>query len=585
MEYKTYPEFSSHYPLLLTTFMKRPVQLYPDQIGVVYRNHISGEYFRFTWMQWYRRTSQLAHLLENKFGVKAGRPGEPGDRIGTMALNTHRHLELYYAVPCIGATLHPINVRLSSEHIIYTIRHAQDKIIFVDDVILPLVEGIYEHIKDVVDMFVYMSDKPGLPETRIKNIVAYETLLAEQPEQYDWPYLSEDVNATLCYTTGTTGQPKGATFTHRQLYLNTLHIMAMPSITNTPTYDVAAGVGANLGENAVPMFNTPMFHIHGWGAPFFCVYGAQKIVLPGTFTVQGFCELVDREKVTAVGIVPTIAAMLLDYPDLKKYDLSSLVRIGVGGGALPLGLKLKLEKMMPNFRVASGYGMTETAPTTVTSFVKKHMVDWDKQKIDEVMVKTGLPVPGIEVEVVDENGKPVPRDGQAVGEIVVRGPWVTEQYFRNPEKTAEVWYDGWFHTGDIANVDAEGFIVIADRLKDVIRSGAEMVPTVLLENLIAMADFVLEATVVGVPDPIWGEKPLALVHIRPGYQATEEDVIAFLSEHGVATGKITQWMLPKLVALTSEIPKTSVGKYNKKLVRDHLDNFLSIAKDMSHHHE
>lgn len=584
MEHRTYPEFSSHYPLLLTTLMKRPVSLYPDQIGVVYRNHVTGSYSRFTWKQWHGRVAQLAHALEKKLGIKAGTAGEPGDRVGTMALNTHRHLELYYGVPCIGATLHPINVRLSPEHVIYTIRHAQDKVIFIDDAVMPLLEGIYDHIKDVVQTFVYMSDQPGMPETRIKNIVAYESLIADQPDQYDWPYLSEDVNATLCYTTGTTGQPKGATFTHRQLYLQTLHIMAMQAVANTPNYDVEGGLGVRLGENAVPMLNTPMYHIHGWGAPFITVFNAQKIVLPGTFTVQGFCELVEREKVTSVGIVPTIAAMLLDYKELHNYDLSSLVRIGVGGGALPLGLKTKLEKMMPSFRVSSGYGMTETAPTTIVSFVKKHMVDWSKDQIDEVMVKTGLPVPGLEVEVVDDDGKPVPHDDRTVGEIVIRGPWVTEQYFRAPDRTAEVWRDGWFHTGDIAKVDSEGYIIIADRLKDVIRSGAEMVPTVLLENLIAMADFVLEATVVGVPDATWGEKPMALVALRPGYQASEEDVIAFLIEHGVNTGKITKWMLPKLVAITKDIPKTSVGKYNKKLVRDRLDEFLAKAKDVSHHH-
>ena len=581
MEARTYPEFSTHYPLLLTTFMKRPVSLYPDQVGVVYRNPVSGDYARFTWQQWYRRTSQLAHALHDKLGVRAGSAGAPGDRIGTMALNTHRHLELYYAVPCIGATLHPINVRLAPEHVIYTINHAQDKVIFVDDTVLPLLEAIYDRISDTVETFVYMSDRPGLPDTRIPNMVSYESLLAGQPDSYDWPYLHEDTNATLCYTTGTTGQPKGATFTHRQLYLMTLHVMAMPGITNIPGHDIEAGLGVKPGENAVPLLNTPMFHIHGWGAPFLHVFSAQKIVLAGTFTVQGFCELVEREKVTSVGIVPTVAAMLLDYQDLHKYDLSSLERIGVGGGALPLGLKTKLEQAMPSFRVSSGYGMTETAPTTIVSFVKKHMVDWDRQRLDEVMVKTGLPLPGLEVQVIGDDGNPVPHDDRTVGEILVRGPWVTEQYFREPQRSAEAWQGGWFHTGDIAKIDADGYIVIADRLKDVIRSGAEMVPTVLLENLISMADFVSEAMVVGVPDPVWGEKPLALVSLRPGHQGSERDVIDFLVKHGVETGKITRWMLPKLVAITRDIPKTSVGKYNKKAVRDQLERYLAIATDVS----
>jgi acyl-CoA synthetase (AMP-forming)/AMP-acid ligase II len=584
MTYQSYPEFSSHYPLLLTTIMKRPVALYPGQPGVVYRNHVTGAYSRFTWMAWYRRVSQLAHALTERLGVRPGAPEAPGDRVGTMALNTHRHLELYYAAPCIGATLHPINVRLSPEHVIFTIRHAGDKVIFVDDAVLPLLETIYERIRDTVELFVYMSDHPGIPETNVANMVSYESLLAEQPDHYDWPYLSEDTNATLCYTTGTTGQPKGATFTHRQLYLMTLHLMAMQSLVNTPRYEAARGAADRLGENAVPMLNTPMFHIHGWGAPFSTVFSAQKIVLPGAFTAQGFCELVQQEKVTSVSVVPTVAAMLLEYPDLHKYDLSSLVRVGVGGGALPLGLKSKLEQALPNFRVSSGYGMTETAPTTIVSFLQKHMVDWPRDKVDEVMVKTGLPVPGLEVQVLDDDGQPVPHDDRTIGEIVVRGPWVTEGYFNAPELTAEVWRDGWFHTGDIAKVDADGYIVVADRLKDVIRSGAEMVPTVLLENLIAMADFVLEAAVVGVPDAVWGEKPMALVSLRPGYTASEEDVIAFLQIHGVATGRITRWMLPKLVAFTRDIPKTSVGKFNKKLVRDKLDSFLAIARDVSHCH-
>ncbi|GAI92698.1 unnamed protein product, partial [marine sediment metagenome] len=208
-----------------------------------------------------------------------------------------------------------------------------------------------------------------------------------------------------------------------------------------------------------------------------------KLVLPGTFTVEGFCELVQTERVTDTAVVPTILALLIEYKDLDKFDLSSLTYVRVGGGALPLGLKVKVEKKIPGFSATSGYGMTETAPTTVRSFVKKYMRDWSKQKLDKVRVKTGLPVPGIEVEVVDENGKSVPHDNKTLGQIVIRGPWVIEKYYKNPEKTADVWYDGWFHTGDVAKVDEEDFIIIADRMSDVIRSGSEMVPTILLENL------------------------------------------------------------------------------------------------------
>jgi acyl-CoA synthetase (AMP-forming)/AMP-acid ligase II len=572
MENRTYPEFSSHYPLLLTTFMKRPVNVYPNEIGVVYRNHVSGKYQRFTWLEWYKRTCRLANVLKT-LKIKSGGPFKPGDRIATMALNTHRHLEIYYAAPCSGAMLHPINVRLSQDHIIYTIKHAEDKILFFDDYLLPLVEGIYDKIKDTIEKFVYMSDESGLPDTKIQNLYEYEELLKEESDVFDWPHLSEDNYATLCYTTGTTGLPKGAMFTHRAIYLLIIHGLAYRSFSNDPSR-------VYLGENAIPMIITPMFHIHGWGAPFYHVFMSLRIVLPGTFTVEGFCELVQTERVTAVGVVPTILALLLEFNDLDKYDLTSLVSVGVGGGALPLGLKTKIEKKLPGFTASSGYGMTETAPTTIAAFVKKYMRDWPKEKLDEVRVKTGLPWPGLEIEVVDENGKPIPHDNSTLGQIVIRGPWVMEKYYKNPEKTADVWYDGWFHTGDMAKIDEEDFIIIADRMSDIIRSGAEMVPTVLLENLVAMADFVLEATVVGVPDEVWGEKAMVVVKLVPNSNNNEADLIEFLKKEGVDKGKITNWMLPKLIAFVDEIPRTSVGKFNKIAIRKNLAKFLAKAKDM-----
>jgi len=552
--------------------MKRPVKIYPNEIGLIYRNHITGEYQRFRWLEWYKRTCRLANVL--KFlGIKPGKPGEPGDRVATMALNTHRHLELYYAVPCSGAILHPINVRLALEHIVYTINHAEDKVIFFDDLLLPMVESIYDRIKNTVKKFIYMSDKSGLPDTKIENLFEYEVLLKQQSEEFEWPYLSEDNYATLCYTTGTTGLPKGVMFTHRALYLQSLHLIARASFINDPAY-------VHLGENSVPMMITPLFHIHAWSAPFTYVFMGVKLVLPGTFTVEGFCELVQTEKVTNVAVVPTILGLLLEYKDLDKYDLSSLVEVSVGGGALPLGLKTKVEERIPGFTASSGYGMTETAPVTIMAFAKKYMANWSKEKLDEVRVKTGLPVPGIEVEVIDEDGKPIPHDNKTLGQIVIRGPWVMEKYYKNPEKTVNVWYDGWFHTGDLAKVDGEDFIVIADRMSDIIRSGAEMVPTVLLENLAAMADFVLEATVVGVPDEVWGEKTLAIIKLVPGSNKKEEDLIEFLRIEGVDKGKITKWMLPKLVAIVDEIPKTSVGKYNKREIKKNLEEYLAKAKDM-----
>ncbi len=570
MESRTYPEYSINYPLLLTTFMKRPVDLYPDEIGVVYRNPNSGEYFRFTWLEWYQRTCRLANALGGKLGVRPGKPGQPGERVATMALNHHRHLELYYAVPCSGAVLHPINMRLSPDHIVHTVQHAEDKVIFVDDLVLPLLERIYDQIKDRVETFVYISDKPGLPNTKVQPLLDYEDLIADQPAEIEWPHLHEDTHATLCYTTATTGLPKGVMFTHRALYLMTLHLEHLAALSTDPSIP-------HLGENTVPMVMTPFFHIHAWGAPFRDVTCANKMVLPGHFTVEGFCELIQTEKVTATGVVPTVLAMLLESDALQRYDLSSLKYLGVGGGALPLGLKRKAEKALPNFRVVSGYGMTETAPVTIVAFVKKNLWHLSEEELDAVRVKTGLPVPGLEVRVVDEKMNSVPRDNETIGEIVMRGPWVMMEYYKDPEKTAEVWRGGWFHTGDMAKVDQTGYIIIADRMKDMIRSGAEMVPTVLLENLTATADFVLEATYVGVPDPVWGQRPMAIVTLVPGANETAEELVEWLDEFGVQEGKIAKWMLPDYVVITNEIPKTSVGKFDKIAIRNDIDKYVRQA--------
>lgn len=604
MTVKTYPEYSTRRPLLLTDFMKRPLLLYPDDVGVVYRNE-AGEYYRFTWRQWYKRTCQLAHALK-QLGIQAGKPGEPGDRIGAMALNTHRHLELIYAGTCLGAISHPINVMLSREHMIHTINHAEDKIIFVDEAILPLLELIYDRIKPTVKAFVYMSDRPGKPQTRIEPLYEYEELIKEQPEEFDWPLLNEDTYAVLYYTTGTTGMPKGVMFTHRQLYLQTIHTLAAQWI-NFAVYmtDMLEGIMISKADAIekimatsrrwedllqvlkegiptvnVPLVNVPLFHIHGWGIPWSGVVSASKIVFPGRFSPRSFCEIVQTEKVTTAGLVPTMLAMLLEFEDLDKYDLSSLRTIGTGGGALPLGLKAKAEKVFPNFRVGSGYGMTETAAGSITAALKRYMINWPKEKQDQVRVKTGLPILGIEAQVVDENGKPVPQDNATLGEIVLRGHWILEQYYKDPEKTETAWRDGWFHTGDMAKVDEEGYITIADRITDVIRSGSEMVPTVLLENLAASCDHVLEATFVGVPDEKWGERPMALVKLVPGASVTEEDIYHFLEVEGVEKGKITKWMLPDYITFCDNIPRTSVGKYDKITIRKRLDEFLAKAKRM-----
>ncbi|MFO7963230.1 MAG: long-chain-fatty-acid--CoA ligase [Desulfobacterales bacterium] len=561
----SYPEYSSKYPLLVKNLMERPLYLYPDDTAMVYRND-GGEYFRFTWRQWHERTCRLAHGLE-KLGVK------PGDRVATMALNHHWHMEAIYASICSGAISHPINVRLSLDHMAYTITHAEDKIIFIDKDILPLVELLYDRIKGSVQAFIYMSEKTELPDTKIEPLYSQETLIEDEPAMFDWPDLDETTHAVLYYTTGTTGLPKGALYTNRQIYLHAVHSVML------------AGLAVRMPDEpprpnqTISMVNVPLFHIHAWGTPFQGALSCTKMVFPGRFTAEAFCELVQTEKVNTTAMVPTMLAMLLEYPDIGKWDLSSLTNIIIGGGALPLGLKLKAEKLFPSMKATSGYGMTETMAGVIGAAVKRDMVDWPSEKIDEIFVKTGLAYsPAIEARVVDENGADVPHDNETIGEIILRGHWIMETYFKEPERTKDAWRDGWFHTGDAAKIDRNGYITIVDRITDVIRSGSEMVPTVLLENLTNNADFVLEATYVGVPDEKWGEVPMAIVKVMPGMKKKEEDLMDFLRRHGVDAGKITRWMLPVYVSFVDEIPKTSVGKFNKLEVRRHIDDFLKKAR-------
>ena len=565
VEKTTYPEFSIHYPLLVRNLMWHPLYMYPDDIAMVYRND-EGEYFRFTWRQWHSRTCRLAHALKS-LGANAG------DRIATMALNHHWHMEAIYATICSGAVSHPINIRLAMDHMVYTITHAEDKIIFFDKDVLPLLEAIYDRIKDKIEAFVYMSDKPGLPQTEIAPLYEYEALIANQPDTFDWPDLSEDTHAVLYYTTGTTGLPKGAMYTNRQVYLHSLHLSAFISLAPRLSEDPPRP------NQYITLMNIPLFHIHAWGLPFLSVLLCAKNVMPGKFSPESFCELVQAEKVNSTMLVPTMLAMILEYEGAEQWDLSSLINVNIGGGALPLGLKRKAEKLFPTMRVGSGYGMTETYDGVIRAGLKRNMVEWPREKRDEVMVKTGLAyTPAIETRVVDENGNDVPRDNETIGEIVLRGHWIMEKYFKDPQRTAEAWKDGWFHTGDAAKIDEDGYITIVDRFTDVIRSGSEMIPTVLLENLISNADFVLEAMYVGVPDEKWGELPMAIVKLMPGSEKTENDVLEFLQKEGVEKGSIAKWMLPVYVAVVDEIPKTSVGKYNKREVRKQLKHFLDHAR-------
>lgn len=568
---ETFPEYSTEFPLTLKTIMKSPARNLPDKTGIVYRHQETGEYQRFTWNEWYERTCQLAHALKEELEIEEGKPKEPGSRVATIANNHHRHHELYYGVPCVKSVLHLINMRLAPEQIAYTINKSEDEVIFIDKEAFFLLEMIHDDIKDTVDKYVVMSNEGELPDTDIEPLYDYESMIESYPKEYDWPYIDENVYATNCYTTGTTGRPKGVMFTHRQLYLHAIHVMLMMSAFDSDPSN------ARLGGKGVPMLNIPMYHIHAWGAPYYYTFTGHKQVLPGSFTPQGFCELVEKEEVTGTAVVPTMLAMLVEFEDLDEYDLSSLENLSVGGASLSPGLKKKAEEKIPGFTVSEGYGMTETCPVTLTSTIKSTLADLPKDKLDEYRTKTGMPVLGLDLRVVDDDGNPVPRDDETIGEIVIRGPWVMEEYYKEPEKTEEAWKDGWFHTEDLATVDEEGYVSMVDRIDDVIRSGSEMVPTVKLENYVMKHPSILEGAITGVPDEKWGERPLALVKPAPDADLEPEDVNEYI-EQGVDEGKFSRWMLPDYVAIVDEIPQTSVGKYDKVEINERLDEFLDKAE-------
>ncbi|AEG13944.1 o-succinylbenzoate--CoA ligase [Desulfofundulus kuznetsovii DSM 6115] len=527
------------YPLLVRTILERSRQLFPKK-EIVSRDFSS--IFRYTYGEFYERVCRLANVLE-KLGVKRG------DRVATLAWNNHRHLELYFAVPCIGAVLHTVNLRLFSEQIVYILNHAGDKLIFIDEDLVPIIEGIKEQIK-TIELFVIMTDKESIPGTSLSPVYSYEDLLREAPPVYDFPtYLDEWSPAAMCYTTATTGDPKGVMYSHRALYLHSL----MSGMVDTFA----------VSEKDVLMPVVPMFHVNAWGLPFTATLVGAKQVLPGVRPdPRTLCSLIESERVTVTAGVPTIWMECFKLLEDGSYDVSSLNRILAGGSAIPRVFIEAYEKKL-GINVMNVYGMTETTPITLVSRPKSYMLDWPEEQLYQVRAKQGLFVPGIEMRVVDENGNSVPRDGRAMGELQFRGPWITEEYYKDPERTGDALRDGWFRTQDIVTVDEEGYVYICDRSKDLIKSGGEWISSVDLENTIMAHPAVAEAVVIAMPHEKWQERPLACVVLKEEFRGkvTAEDILEFLR------GRVAKWWLPDRVEFIDEIPKTSVGKFNKKALR------------------
>ena len=528
-------------PLLLTDFLKRAERYFPNKL-IISRTG-ENSIHRIPYKEYVKRTRKLADAL-TKLGMSRGM------KVGSFAWNHHRHLEAYFAVPCAGSVLHMINIRLSPEHIVYIINHAEDEILLVDADLFPLIEKIAPMLK-TVKHFVIMKDGTDLPETSLENVYSYEQLLEEASDTYQFPEdLDENMAAGMCYTSATTGNPKGVVYTHRGLVL----------------HSYALGLADSLGvrESDVAMAVVPMFHVNAWGLPFASVNFGTTQVMPGPgFNPALLLDLIEQEKVTLTAGVPTIWMGVLNEQEQRPRDLSSLRAVVCGGSASPKGLIRAFEEKY-NVPFIVGYGMTETTPIVSLSTFTSSMDNLTMDERIDMRALQGLTVSGIETRVVNEQGE-VPWDGKTMGELTVRGPWIASEYYKD-ERTQEAFKDGWLYTGDIAVMTEDGYIKITDRTKDLIKSGGEWISSVDLENSLMTHEAVAEAAVIAVPDEKWQERPLACVVLRPGFEnrVTKADLLTYLE------GEFAKWWVPDDVVFLNEIPKTSVGKFLKATLRNEL---------------
>ncbi|HEX7734278.1 MAG TPA: long-chain fatty acid--CoA ligase [Ktedonobacteraceae bacterium] len=524
------------YPLTLLHFFKRAVRLFQRKEIVTLT--AQGKH-RYTYADWGKRVQQLAHALQ-----AAG--AEQGDRIATFGWNTYRHLELYFAIPCLGAVLHTLNIRLFAEQLAYIVNDAQDKIIFVDGDLVPLLEGLVDQFPSV-RLYVIMGDAPNATD-KLQPSVDYETFIGGHSEHFAWPELDENVPAAMCYTSGTTGNPKGVVYSHRSTYL---HSMAV---------GMTDGIGLSEQDTVLPV--VPMFHANAWGLAHAGVMMGSKQVFPGRFMdPMSIARLMSEEGVSVAGGVPTIWIGVLGLLEKETFEFPRLRMIICGGSAVPASLIENLARRKMN--LVQAWGMTETSPLASLSRLRNHQLEWPADEQLRIRARQGTVIPGVEFRVVDiESGQEVPWDNRTYGELQVRGPWIARAYYNDRESSAK-FTEGWLRTGDVAMVDEDGSLQLVDRTKDLVKSGGEWISSVELESLIMGHPKVLEACVVGIPHPKWSERPLACVVLKPDHagQVSKEEIIEYLRP------LVAKWWLPDDVVFIDAVPKTSVGKFDKKVLR------------------
>ena len=530
-----FPGRMMDFPLTLTHFLERVPRYFPST-EIVSRGP-DGTLHRQTWGDTYARAGRLAHALE-RLGV------EPGDRVATLAWNHHRHLEAYYAVPMMGAVVHTLNLRLHANEICYIARHAEDSIILADRSLLPLLEQFVSSVPTVRHVIVMADDGPT-PAGKLD----YEALLAAESAEYSWPTLDERSACQVCYTSGTTGNPKGVVYTHRSSVLHAL-------LSCTPD-------GLSVTQRDVVMPVVPMFHANAWGFPHMCAAMGAKMVFPGPkLDPETLLDLMAAERVTLAAGVPTIWLGILALLDAHpgRWDLSRLREMVVGGAAAPPALIDGLQKRH-GLTVTHAWGMTETNPIGTLSRLKADMDGRSEAERLSVLSSQGYAVPFVETRHVGEDGKALPWDGERMGELEVRGPWVASSYLGDEGR--DRWTaDGWFKTGDVVTIDGGGYVRICDRAKDVIKSGGEWISSVALENALMSHPAVLEAAVFAARHPKWDERPIAAVVLKKGATATQDDLAGHLQ------GKFAKYAMPDAYVFMEQIPRTSTGKFLKTKLRE-----------------
>ncbi|HTV45493.1 MAG TPA: long-chain-fatty-acid--CoA ligase [Stellaceae bacterium] len=528
----------SERPLLISSIITHAATYHGD--AEIVSRLVEGPLHRYTYREAERRAGRLASALL-RLGIK------PGDRVATLAWNTFRHFELYYAISGIGAVCHTINPRLFDDQIVYIINHAADRLLFVDTSFLPLVERLAPHLPGDCRI-VPMTGPEAVLATGLPVLPCYEELVAAEPDAFVWPEFDERTAAALCYTSGTTGNPKGALYSHRSTVLHALAI-SLPDAISVSAGDVVCPV-------------VPLFHACGWGIPYAAPMNGAKLVLPGPrVDGESLYRLFEIEGVTYALGVPTVWLGFEAYLTASGARCTSLRRVLSGGSAVP-------PAMIEAFRrhgidVRQGWGMTEMSPLGTTATLKAKHTALDPAAQNAIRARQGRPVYGVEMKLVDDNGRIQPHDGASMGELLVRGPWIVRGYFADAPATADaVEPDGWFHTGDMAVIDADGYMQITDRRKDVIKSGGEWISSIDLENAAVAHAEVAEAAVIAVPDARWGERPLLIVMPRPGCRPEPDALIALLAR------QFPKWMLPDRVAYIDEMPHTATGKIMKTKLRE-----------------